>query len=88
MEGSSGLGPLFAFGAWVLVGTVIGLAPRRFHWRGAIVLLVTSLPLLFWIGTSAGLGWALGALAGMASILRWPLVFLFNRLRRLVGRGA
>ena len=40
-----------------------------------------GIPLLGWITFENGPFWGLIALAGGASILRWPLIFLFRRLR-------
>jgi isoprenylcysteine carboxyl methyltransferase (ICMT) family protein YpbQ len=73
---------------WVLVASVIGFAPRRFHWRGAIVLMLTAVPLLWWVYLELGPLWTLGAFAAMASILRWPGLFLIRKIGRLVGLGA
>ena len=67
--------PLSAL-AWVVFATVIGILPRRFHFRGAMVLLPTApvvIGLLWW-----QYGWvpALIALLGAVSILRYPLMWL------------
>lgn len=68
-------------GLWVVVATVIALMPRRVHWPGAVVLIVTGVPLLGYLtyenGPLAGL---LGLAAG-ASVLRWPLFYLGKWLR-------
>lgn len=73
---------------WVLVASVIGFAPRRFHWRGAILLMLTAVPLLVAVYFELGPLWTLGAFAAMASILRWPGLFLLRKIGRLVGIGA
>ena len=82
------MGPLVALCIWVLVASVIGFAPRRFHWRGAIGLMVAAVPLLGAIYLELGALWTLGAFAAMASILRWPGVFLLRKIGRLVGLGV
>lgn len=69
--------------AWVLLATAIGIAPRRYHFRGAMVLLPTApvvIGLLWW-----QYGWvaALVAALGAASILRYPLMWLG---RKAMGR--
>ena len=68
-------------GVWVLGATLIALAPRRIHWPCAYGLATVGIPLLGWITFENGPFWGLIALAGGASILRWPLIFLFRRLR-------
>lgn len=75
-----------AFFVWVLVASAIGLAPQRYHWRGAIGLIGLGVPLLVWIALDYP--WWAAVLAGlaMASILRWPLRFLARRLGGLIAR--
>jgi len=72
---------------WALIATLIGLAPRRFHWPGAIVLIATGGPLLVWVFMADGPVLGVLLLAAQASVLRWPLRFLARRLAR-VGRKA
>lgn len=71
-------------GLWVVAATVIALMPQRTHWPGAVVLIVTGVPLLGYLtyenGPLAGL---LGLAAG-ASVLRWPLFYLGKWLRQKV----
>ena len=71
-------------GLWVVVATVIAILPQRTHWPGAVVLIITGVPLLGYLtyenGPLAGL---LGLAAG-ASVLRWPLFYLGKWLRQKV----
>lgn len=78
---------LIAACLWALIATLIGLAPRRFHWPGGIALIVTGLPLLVWVFVSDGPVPGVLLLAAQASVLRWPLRFLARRLLR-IGRKA
>ncbi len=78
----------FAFCLWVLVATAIGFAPRRYHWRGAIVLLATAGPLLWALYVSYGALWMLVAALGMVSILRWPMLYVLRLLARGLGLRA
>ncbi len=76
---------LLAAIGWVIVISVIGMLPRRFHpWLG-LPMLVALIPLLVWIGYDAGIWWVVGLLAGAMSIFRYPLRyflrFLLSRLR-------
>ena len=68
---------------WVLVATGIGMLPARSHRTGAWALILAGIPLLGWVTYQNGPLWGLAALAAGASILRWPLVRLWQRL---VGR--
>lgn len=72
---------------WALAATVIGLIPARSHWPAAIVLIVLGIPIVIFVFLQAGPLWALGVMAGMASVLRWPLYYLGLWLRRLFGRA-
>ena len=71
---------------WVLAATVTGLLPSRdHHWRAAYVLIAIGIPILGWVTYQNGPFWGLAALAGGASILRWPVVYLWRWLRRKVA---
>ena len=70
---------------WVLGASLAGALPKRFHWPCAWGLVVTGIPLLGFITLQAGPVWGLLALAGGASILRWPLRRFGERLRRAVA---
>jgi len=77
--------PLILASIWAVCATVIGLLPGRFHWRGAITLMATAVPLLIWIAVAHGPWWTLGVLLAMMSILRWPVLFLARRIGRILG---
>ena len=67
---------------WVVLASLIMLLPRRFHWRGAYVLAATGVPLLGWVTYKNGPFWGLLCLLAGASVLRWPLIRLAQRVRR------
>ena len=71
--------------AWIVMGTVVALAPRAFHPPGALLLLVLLVPLLpyLWLGGHPVL--AIGFCAGVASILRWPLYYIGRAVLRRIG---
>lgn len=77
---------LLAAGIWVLAATAIALLPRRFHWPGAVGLILTGVPLIGWLTWVHGPLAGLIALAAGASVLRWPLFYLGHWLRRKVTR--
>lgn len=67
---------------WVVLASLIMLLPRRLHWRGAYVLAATGVPLLGWVTYENGPFWGLLCLLAGASVLRWPLIRLAQRVRR------
>jgi hypothetical protein len=74
--------PLVLALLWMVVANVLALLPSRDgHWTQAAVLTTVGVPLLGWLTWVEGpiLG-GLALLAG-ASILRWPLILLWRRLR-------
>ena len=63
---------------WLAGANIIGMFPSRdLHWRNAYILIVLGIPLLGWVtwqnGPIVGL-----VLAGGASVLRWPLIYLYR----------
>lgn len=79
---------LIAALVWMIAGNVAGMIPSRDgHRARARVLIATGLPILAWVFWQAGPLAGLVCLAAGASVLRWPLRFLFGWLRRLFGGG-
>ena len=73
---------LIAACVWAIAANVMAMIPsRRGHWPQAVALIVTGIPLLGWVTWSNGPFWGLVVLAAGASLLRWPLWFLWRRLR-------
>jgi CHASE2 domain-containing sensor protein len=66
---------------WALTATLVALAPRRFHWRGAWALIGTGVPLIGWITLQHGPFIGLMCLAAGTSVLRYPAMHLLNKLR-------
>ncbi|MCB2109770.1 MAG: DUF2484 family protein [Defluviimonas sp.] len=67
---------------WVVAATILALLPSRSgHWRSAYALVVLGIPILGWVTYQHGPWVGLLALAGGASILRWPLIRLWGRIR-------
>lgn len=74
---------------WVLAASVAGALPSRdHHWRAAYGLIAAGIPLLGWVTWTDGPVWGLAALAAGASILRWPLRYLWRWARARLRPGA
>jgi hypothetical protein len=70
---------------WAITATLIALLPSRDkHWRAAYWLIGIGIPILGWVSYQNGPWVGMVVLAAGASILRWPLIYLWRRVR---GRG-
>ncbi|NNF24590.1 MAG: DUF2484 family protein [Rhodobacteraceae bacterium] len=80
----------FAFGLlWMVLANVLGLIPSRDnHWRRAYFLIGIGIPLLVWITYENGVVAGLLCFAAAASILRWPLRYLWRWMRARTRRTA
>ena len=68
---------------WVFLASAIGLLPTRdHHWRAAYILIAIGIPILGWVTYEDGPLLGLIARAAGASILRWPVIYLWRWLRR------
>ena len=76
-------GSLLAACLWAVTATLIAMLPTRGrHRRAAYWLIGAGIPILGWMTYQNGPWVGLIVLAAGASILRWPLVHLWRRLRR------
>ena len=74
---------LIAACVWMLAASIIALIPSRdHHWRAAYGLIAVGIPILGWVTFETGPVVGLLVMAGAASILRWPLVYLWRWVRR------
>ncbi len=70
---------------WLIAANLIAMVPSRdHHWRNAYILITLGIPLLGWITYQNGPILGLLFLAGGASILRWPVFYLWKRLKALI----
>ncbi|HQU68435.1 MAG TPA: DUF2484 family protein [Albidovulum sp.] len=68
---------------WAVTATLIAILPSRDrHWRAAYLLIGAGIPILGWVTLQNGPWVGLIVLAAGASILRWPLIYLWRRIRR------
>lgn len=78
--------PLSLCLVWLVAANVIAMFPSRDkHWRAAYVLIALGVPLLGWVTYEGGPILGMLVLAAGASILRWPVVYLWRWLRRQLG---
>jgi hypothetical protein len=69
---------------WLIVANLAAMIPsRNNHWSRAWALITCGIPLLGWVTWGHGPVVGLLFLAGGASVLRWPLVFLGRWVRGL-----
>lgn len=64
---------------WLVVANVTGFFPSKdHHWRAAYLLIAVGIPILGWVT------WTNGPIVGLiilcmgASVLRWPVVYLWR----------
>ncbi len=68
---------------WLIVANVVAMFPSRDqHWTFAYVLIALGIPILGWVTWESGPIWGMVLLAAGASVLRWPVIFLWRWLRR------
>jgi len=78
---------LIAAALWMIAANLIALTPsRRGHWPAAWVLIATGIPILGWVTWQNGPLIGLLVLAAGASVLRWPVVYLWRWLKRIAHR--
>ena len=74
--------PLVLAFVWLILANVIAMLPSRdHHWRAAYGLIAVGIPLLGWVTYVEGPLWGLLLLAAGASVLRWPLIYLWRWAR-------
>ncbi len=72
---------IFACG-WLVLANVIAMFPsKRNHWPAAYFLIAIGIPILGYVTYQNGPFVGLLALVAGASILRWPLVYAWRRIR-------
>lgn len=78
--------PLALSFVWLITANVLAMFPSRdHHWRAAYALIALGIPLLGWVTWLHGPYLGLALLAAGASVLRWPLIYLWRWVRRQTG---
>lgn len=76
-------------GVWVVIAFVMAAVPSTDnHWRRAYVLIALGLPALVWIFWHDGLWMGLVAILVGVSVLRWPVYYLWRRIKTWLGTGG
>ena len=71
---------------WIIAANVLAVIPSKDkHWRRAYVLIAVGLPLLVFVYVENGVWITLATLIACASILRWPVRYLWRWVRRQIG---
>ncbi len=66
---------------WVVAAAIVTLVPsKRAHWPQAYALIAVGLPILVWVAVQNGPLAGAIALAAFASVLRWPVIYLWRWL--------
>lgn len=74
--------PAILIGLWVLLAFVLAAFPSTDnHWRRAYILMAIGCPLLIWITWEHGFTYGVIGLIAGVSILRWPVYFLWQRIK-------
>jgi uncharacterized protein YggT (Ycf19 family) len=74
---------------WLIAANVMAMFPSRDnHWRAAYVLIAIGIPLLGWITYENGPVIGMLVLAAGASVLRWPIIYVWRWVRgTIMGRA-
>lgn len=78
--------PLALSCVWLITANVMAMFPSRdHHWRAAYVLIAIGIPLLGWVTYAHGPVIGVALLIAGASVLRWPVIYLWRWVRRQMG---
>lgn len=74
---------------WLIAANLISFLPSRDkHWTNAYILIAVGVPILGWVTYENGAIWGMVILAGAASVLRWPVIYLWRWMRRGFRKGV
>ena len=71
---------------WLVGANLIGMVPSRdHHWRAAYGLIAVGIPIVGYVTWQMGPVLGLLVLAAGASVLRWPVYYVWRWVRGFVG---
>ncbi len=74
-------------GLWVVTAQIIAFLPSRdSHWRAAYFLIAAGLPILWYVWKEQGAFVAALVLVAAMSILRYPVLYLYRWVRRVLSK--
>ena len=80
------MGSLIAACLWLIAANLRAMFPSRDHlWRFAYVMIALAIPVVIWLYMEQGIWITLIFLIAAASLLRWPLIYLWRWLRTRKG---
>lgn len=72
---------------WLVIANLIAMLPTRdHHWRAAYALIAVGVPIVGYVTWQLGPLLGLLVLAAGASVLRWPVWYLWQWLKRITRR--
>lgn len=76
---------LFLACGWFVLANVLAMLPsKQRHWPQAWVLITIGIPILGFVVYEHGPWLGLLMLAGAMSVLRWPVIYLARRLKKMM----
>ena len=70
---------------WLIAANLIGMVPSKdHHWRAAYGLIAVGIPIVGYVTWQMGPVLGLLVLAAGASVLRWPVYYVWRWVRGLV----
>ncbi len=73
---------------WFVIAAILAAIPSNdHHWRRAYVLIAVGIPLIGWVTFENGPWIGLMVLAAGCSVLRWPMLYLYRWVRKVVVRS-
>nr|WP_272874412.1 DUF2484 family protein [Pseudaestuariivita rosea] len=71
---------------WILTASIMGMIPSKDnHWTRAYFLIAVGIPLLVYLIYQNGPVIGFLFLLAATSILRWPVIYLWRWIRRMVS---
>ncbi|WP_095588903.1 DUF2484 family protein [Actibacterium ureilyticum] len=73
---------------WGIAANLLAMIPSRDnHWSRAYLLIAVGIPIVGYVTFQNGPVWGLLVLAAGASVLRWPVRYLWRWVSRMLPRG-